>query len=61
MLQIGIGGCHLMRQGDAVIVNLMVNGQWIEIFRTNWNSNFSHVLEAPAIFEMVQEHLRRAG
>lgn len=61
MLQIGIGGCHLMRQGDAVVVSLMINGQWVEVIRTVWNSNFSHVLEAPAIAEKAQEQQRRAG
>lgn len=60
-MQIGVGGVHLMRIGDFVEVKVMIDGEWLLVIRTPWNSNFSHVVEAPELFEKAQEAHRRAG
>lgn len=50
---ISITGLMLRRQGDHAIVEVEVEGVWVEIIKEHLDGNFSHIVEPAGIRQCI--------
>ena len=46
---ITVSGIQLVRIGDYAIVNVEVDGKWVEVIREHVEGSFSHIVEPSGI------------
>ena len=56
---ITVSGIQLVRIGDYAVVNVELNGKWVEVIREHVEGSFSHIVE-PTAYELSSP-LRNVG
>lgn len=52
---ISISAIHLKRIGDYAYISVQINGEWVNVIRERYDSNFSHIVEPGGMLKALVE------
>lgn len=55
----GLTAVMLRRVGEKAVVEVEINGVWVEVIEEQYNSAFSHIVEGSAIKSLYEKDLAR--